>query len=101
MKLGREKDVTLMRVIVSGEKSGRPKTHVFEMMDCFDNEKGYTSMAKTTCFPASIAAQMIVSGQMKKKGSLFPEQVFQGPLYKPFVEELGKRGVSVIHKVRG
>lgn len=101
MKLGREKDVTLMRVIVTGEKSGRPKTHVFEMMDCFDNEKGYTSMAKTTCFPASVAAQMILAGQIRKRGSLFPEQVFQGLLYKPFMEELEKRGVAVTHKTRG
>lgn len=101
IKLGREKDATLMRVIVTGEKSGRPKTHVFEMMDHFDNEKGYTSMAKTTCFPASVAAQMIVSGKIKKRGSLFPEQVFQGLLYKPFMEELEKRGVAVTHKTRG
>lgn len=101
MKLGREKDVTLMRMMVTGEKFGRPKTHVFEMMDCFDNEKGYTSMAKTTCFPASIAAQMILSGQIRKRGSLFPEQVFQGSLYKPFMDELKKRGVAVTHKTRG
>lgn len=101
IKLGREKDVTLMRVIVSGEKSGKPKTHVFEMMDAFDTKKGCTSMAKTTCYPASIAAQMILSGQMKKRGSLFPEQVFQGSLYKPFMEELEKRGVVISHKTRG
>ncbi len=101
MKLGREKDVTLMRMIVTGEKFGRPRTHVFEMMDCFDTEKGYTSMARTTCFPASIAAQMILSGQIRKRGSLFPEQVFQGSLYKPFMEELKKRGVAVTHKTRG
>lgn len=99
MKLGKEKDVTLMRIIVSGRKSGEPKTHAFEMMDLFDEKKGYTSMAKTTCFPASITAQMIVTGKIKKKGSLFPEHIFHGPLFMPFLEELNKRGVYIVHRI--
>jgi lysine 6-dehydrogenase len=101
IKLGRGIDATLMRIIVSGKKSGKPKTHVFEMIDLFDSKKDFTSMAKTTCFPASIAAQMIAAGRIKKRGSLFPEQVFQGSLYKPFIEELEKRGVVLTHRISG
>lgn len=101
MKLRRERDATLMRIMVSGEKSGKPKTHVFEMIDYFDSRKNFTSMAKTTCFPASIAAQMIVSGRIKKRGSLFPEQVFQSSLYKPFIGELEKRGVVITYRISG
>jgi saccharopine dehydrogenase-like NADP-dependent oxidoreductase len=52
-------------------------------------------MAKTTSFPASIAAQMIASGKIKHKGSLFPEDVFQDELFEPFLIELGSRGVTV------
>jgi lysine 6-dehydrogenase len=99
MKLGKEKDVTLLRVIVSGRKLKKPITHVFEMVDFFDSKRNYTSMAKTTTFPASIAAQMIASGRIRRRGSLFPEDVFHAELYNPFINELKKRGVLVSHKI--
>jgi len=97
-KLGKEGDVTLMRVVVSGKKSGQPLTHVFEMVDYFDPEKQYSSMAKTTSFPASIAAQMIVEGKIIQKGVLFPENVFQDDLFEPFIKALKERGVAITHK---
>ena len=99
MKLGKEKDVTLLRIIASGKKSGKPTTHIFEMIDFYDSERGYTSMAKTTSFPASIAAQMIAAGKITRRGSLFPEDIFQDKLYNPFMEALQERGVIISHKV--
>ena len=98
MKLGKEKDVTLLRIIASGRKSGKPTTHIFEMIDFYDDKKQYTSMAKTTGFPASIAAQMIASGQISQKGSLFPENIFQSELFDSFIKGMGKRGVYITHK---
>ena len=97
-KLGKEGDVTLMRVVVSGKKSGQALTHVFEMVDYFDPEKQYSSMAKTTSFPASIAAQLIVEGKIILRGVLFPENVFQDDLFGPFIKALKKRGVVITHK---
>jgi lysine 6-dehydrogenase len=97
MRLEKERDVTLLRIVVSGKKRGKLQTHVFEMIDHYDSEKNYSSMAKTTSFPASIAAQMIVSGEIRERGALFPENVFHDELYELFVEELKKRGV-VIHQ---
>lgn len=99
MKLGEERDVTFLRIIASGKKSGKPETHVFEMIDKYDSEKAYTSMAKTTSFPASITAQMIASGRIRQKGSLFPENIFHAELFQPFMDGLKKRGVLVTHKV--
>ncbi len=99
LRLGKEKDVTLLRVLVSGRKSGKRKTHVFEMVDYYDSKKGYTSMAKTTSLPASITAQMIASGKITKRGSIFPEEVFHSELFDPFIKELKKRGVVITHKV--
>jgi lysine 6-dehydrogenase len=98
LRLGEEEDATLLRIIVEGQKSGRPETHIFEMLDQYDSKKGYTSMAKTTSFPASIAAQMIVSGQISQTGSLFPEDIFHDKLYQPLIDELEKRGVVVTHE---
>ncbi len=98
MKLGKEKDVTLLRIVISGKKSGKPTTHIFEMIDFYDEKQGYTSMAKTTSFPASIAAQMITSGEITKRGSLFPEDVFHSELYYPFMKALKECGVVVVHQ---
>jgi len=99
MKLGKEKDVTLLRITVIGKKSGKLTTHLFEMIDFYDSKRNYSSMAKTTSFPASIAAQMIASGKITRRGSLFPEDVFQAELYNPFMNELKKRGVIVNHRI--
>jgi lysine 6-dehydrogenase len=99
MKLGDERDATLMRIKVSGIKDGRSVTHVFEMVDYFDTEKHYTSMGKTTSFPASIGAQMIMSGQITQRGVVFPENVFDADLYDPFMDALEARGVNVYHEV--
>jgi len=99
MKLGDERDATLLRIEVSGKKDGRSVTHVFEMVDYFDTDKGHSSMGKTTSFPASIGAQMIMSSQIKQRGVVFPENVFDGDLYDPFMDALAARGVAVTHKV--
>jgi lysine 6-dehydrogenase len=98
MKLGKEKDVTLLRIVVEGKKSGKPTTHIYEMIDFYDSEKDYTSMGKTTSFPASIAAQMIASGRIAQRGSLFPEEIFKAELYQPLMDALKERGVVVTHK---
>jgi lysine 6-dehydrogenase len=99
MKLGEEKDVTLLRILVSGKKTGRPQTHIFEMVDYGDSEKKYTSMARTTSFPASLAAQMMASGQISARGVVFPEGVFSQDLYPVFMEGLNKRGVAISHEI--
>jgi len=99
MKIGKEKDVTLLRIVVEGKKSGKPTIHIFEMIDFYDSEKDYTSMGKTTSFPASIAAQMIASGRIAQRGSLFPEDIFQVELYQALMDALKERGVVVTHKV--
>jgi lysine 6-dehydrogenase len=99
MKLGEEKDATLLRILVFGKKSGVPQTHVFEMVDYNDAEKKYTSMARTTSFPASIASQMIVSGQISVRGVVFPESVFNQDLFPLFMEGLRKRGVAISHEI--
>lgn len=95
--LGEGRDVTLLRVVVNGMKSGAPATHVFEMIDYFDEKRGYTSMGKTTAFPASIAAQMILNGEITQRGVVFPEEIFVGNLYEPFIEALRSRGVLISH----
>ncbi len=68
------------------------------MIDQYDSKKEYTLMAKTTNFPASIAAQIIDSDIIFQRGSLFPENNFHAKMYKSFMEALQKRGIIINHK---
>jgi len=99
MKLGEEKDVTLLRILVAGERSGVSQTHTFALVDYGDPGEKITSMGRTTSFPASIAAQMIVSGQVTTRGVVFPERIFEQDLFPAFMEGLRKRGVVISHNV--
>lgn len=101
MRLGEERDATLLRVMVQGKQKHEAAAHIFEMLDYYDSEKDYTSMAKTTSFPASIAAQMLVSGRIPQRGVVFPEEVFDGELYEPFIKEMAARGVVISHEIKG
>ena len=100
LTVGDELDVTLLRVVVEGKKNGGAETHVFEMVDHYDPETRLTSMARTTCFPASIAAQLIAAGTIDRVGCLFPEELFCGDLYETLISYLEEHGVSVSHSVQ-
>jgi lysine 6-dehydrogenase len=83
LRLGKEHDATLLRVMVEGMRGGSPLTHTFELVDRYDPERRVTSMGKTTSFPASIAGQLIADGTIERRGSLFPEEVFRDELGWP------------------
>ncbi len=97
LRLGDGQDVTLLRVVVSGRKGNAPMTHVFEMVDHYDPTTNLTSMARTTAFPASVAAQMIADGTIDEPGVLSPETLFCGKLFQPLMDALAKRGIVVTH----
>jgi len=87
-----ERDITLFRVEVSGEKDGYPRKYKVEMVDYLD-KLGFTSMARTTAFTGAIIARMVGRGEVKAKGMFTPEQAITGPLFKKLVEELAAAGV--------
>lgn len=90
-----ERDITAYRVTVIGEKDGRPATRSAEMVDRYDEETGFTSMARTTAFTAAIAARMAARGDLPHPGPLFitPEQAIYGDRYQMLIEELDRMGV--------
>jgi len=69
-------------------------------VDHKDPETGYTAMARTTGFPAAIAARMISSGEIPERGVHFPEELFGGDRGDHLLRELGERGVVVTHVER-
>lgn len=90
------KDITAMKVEVSGLENGRPKRYVYDMLDRYDTSRGVTAMARTTAYPTSIAAQLILKKAIKRKGVVPPETLGTGPdFFNAFLNQLEKRGLEI------
>jgi len=83
-----EIDITCLSVEAIGEKDGHSCKYKIEMVDWYDEELGFTSMARTTAMTGAIVARMIARGDIKAKGFLTPEKVITGPLFDTLVDEL-------------
>lgn len=86
-------DVVLLKVIVSGEKNGKPTTYEYEMATYKNREKNITAMARATAGTISTVAQLIANGTITKRGVLPPEQVVPGDVY---IDQMNKREVNII-----
>lgn len=87
-----DKDMVLMKVKVQGVKEGRERAAIYTMIDRFDEETSQTSMMRTTAYPTSIIAQMIVSGAIVGKGVFTPEECVPPG---PFLDELRRRSIMI------
>jgi len=94
LRLGGEKDVTVLRVDVTGKKNGNNVEHSFVMVDFFDEERRVTSMARTTGYTAAIVGRMVARGDIQKRGVVPPEIAVAGKFEK-FVSELADRGIKI------
>ncbi len=90
-----DRDITAYRVTVIGEKDGRPATRTAEMIDRYDEQTGFTSMARTTAFTAAIAARMAARADLPHPGGPFvtPEQAIFGDGYHTLIDELERMDV--------
>jgi len=66
-------EFTIMRIIVEGEENGRPKRYTYGLFDRRDRTTGFSSMARTTGFPATAAARLVLAGKFGRKGVCPPE----------------------------
>lgn len=85
-------DLVLVRIMIEGEKEGRLKTIVYEIVDRQDSKTGLTAMMRTTAFPAAIIAWMAAAGQISVKG-VKPQEVAVTPAL--FLPQLKKRGITL------
>jgi saccharopine dehydrogenase-like NADP-dependent oxidoreductase len=87
-----EKDVVVVRVEAWGLKDGRPLQVIHELVDFRDLETGFFAMNRTVGFTASIAAQMVLEGKIRKAGVLSP--VRDVP-HQEVLRELENRGIKI------
>ena len=92
LELGDKEDAVLLRVIVSGEKSGEQVTYEYELNIKRDSETTMTAMARATACTIAAVAVMVGSGVIQKRGIYPPESVVPGNEY---IEQMAKRGVMI------
>lgn len=91
-----ERDLVIIRVEAWGLRSGRPLRVAYELIDYRDLAAGLFAMNRTVGFTASIAAQLILTGKIKKPGLLSP--VRDVPAAEA-ARELEKRGMHIRRRI--
>lgn len=89
-----DRDLTIFRVEVLGEKKGQPRRCCVDMLDRYDETLGFTSMARVTAFTGAIVARMIARGDIDAKGWVTPEKVITGKLFARLIQELAQQGIT-------
>jgi len=87
-----ERDIAGLRIEVVGLKKEKPKRVIYQMIDRRDLETGLLAMQRTVGYTASIGAQMILNGQITKRGLLTPTRDIPSD---SLIEELEKRGITI------
>ncbi len=86
------KDIVVVRVELRGRRGGAFRTLRYELIDFCDENNNITAMMRTTSFPTSIIAQLVVRGTIAVRGVAPPEVCV--PL-EPFLQELERRNLHV------
>jgi len=90
-----EDDVVLLKVLSRGVKDGKKCKLEYNLIDYYDQENKITSMMRTTAYPTSIIAQMILNESIDKRGVFCPHEIVPCQL---FFKELKKRNIIIKKK---
>ncbi len=90
-----ERDMVVIRIEAWGFKNGRKLKVVYELIDYRDLATGLFAMNRTVGFTASIGAQMVLAGKIRKPGLLTP--VRDVP-HREVLAELEKRGMRITRR---
>ena len=97
-----QEDITIMQVVVEGNKEGRPIRHTFYLLDHFDRVSGVTAMARTTGYTCAIVARQVARGFFARRGICPPEYLGQTPgCWEDLMAGYAARGIHVDHTVSG
>ena len=94
-----DRDITVLLVRVEGKKGDSELSVSYEMVDYYDDEKGVTSMAKTTGYTAALIARMLARGDFEEKGIHWPVRLIRGELFDELMRGLRERGVEVSENI--
>jgi saccharopine dehydrogenase-like NADP-dependent oxidoreductase len=95
-KLGEtEEELTIMRLTIKGKDSGgNARKIVSTLYDVYDKETNTSSMARSTGYTTTGAANLFLEGIFTEKGIFPPEKLGQAPgCYEYILKHLEERGV--------
>lgn len=94
MKPG-EEEFTVMRIRISGEDNGQRRSFEYDLLDHTDKETNTLSMARTTGYTCTAAANLVLDGKFSRKGICPPEYLGEDEAnFRFMLEYLGVRGVN-------
>ncbi len=70
-----EADLTVMRLVISGEEDGKPAIYTYDLFDEYDPATGALSMARTTGYTCTAVARLVLDGGYSQEGISPPEFV--------------------------
>lgn len=93
------KDFVALKVNVCGIENGKKTCYTYNLLEKYDKLNGTTAMARTTAYPASIVAQLILNGVIKKSGVVPTELLgMDAEVFEQFLNGLKKRKIDVIEE---
>ena len=87
-----ERDTCLIRAEIKGKKNGVEKHLAYTIVDHKDLKTGLTAMQRTVGYTTAIAAKLITTGKIDKKGILMPMEI---PL-EMMEDELAQRNILIV-----
>jgi saccharopine dehydrogenase-like NADP-dependent oxidoreductase len=95
-KLGlEEEELTVMKVILHGEKDGKKKIVEWSLLDQYDRQTKISSMARTTGYTCTAAVNMLAQNLFSEKGVFPPELVGKHKeCFEFVVDYLKERGIN-------
>jgi lysine 6-dehydrogenase len=86
------RDLVALRVIVSGDKHGKPASTTFDLIDRFDEVHHISAMMRTTGYSLSVTGLIQARRQVIRTGVTTPDE---GMPFDRYVAELKQRGVVI------
>jgi lysine 6-dehydrogenase len=95
-----EEELTVMRVQVDGRAGGKRVRRMWDLLDRTDRVTGDMSMARTTGFPATAMARLVLAGRIARPGVHAPEVLGQDhAIFDYLMESLRERRVTFTERV--
>ena len=95
-----EPDLTVMRIVVVGEKDGLSLRHTYNLLDYYNTDTETSSMARTTGYTCTAMVNLVANGLWNEPGLAPPEVVGRNADYFDAVlKHLEDRHVHVFQRV--
>ena len=91
-----EEDLTILQVIIEGEKDEKKYRYTYDLLDTYDRETHTPSMARTTGYTCATVVRQVLRGLLKHRGICPPEFIGGTPgCYENLMLEYEKRGIEL------